>query len=509
VARSLVVNIVGDQTSLERALKKSERSVKRFQGSVEKTSRQTNRSFSGMGKGLVGLGAGLSVTAALKSSITAASDLEQQVGKTSVVFGDSAKEVEAWSKTVDTAFGLSQREALTTASNFGALFAPIGLTGEAAAKQSIKLTQLGADLASFYNTDVQSALDAVRSGLVGEAEPLRKYGVLLSETRVQQEALRQTGKKHTADLTVQEKALARINIIYRDSKTAQGDFTRTSKTAANQAKIMQANIENLKAELATGLIPALADAAAAFNKFFDAMSDDNLKKHNVGFLGEGLLQNVQDLRARVMGDRARRHPLPGTKGRLPGPKELTVIDQVAKALEAALKMEKRAGPRKGKGPTKAELADRRSRIRQAAEAARQGVLDRAEFNVEKTGATKTLKDDLAALRHYNALLTRRIKGGHGTLELEREQFHVQMQIADVLKQQSDLAKKTKKRLGVDVTRFQASARGQLVTAGTHGAGRGVVISGGVHLHGIQNVGQLENELTRRSKQRAHHRRGRR
>ena len=38
---------------------------------------------------------------------------------------------------------------------------------------------------------------------------------------------------------------------------------------------------------------------------------------------------------------------------------------------------------------------------------------------------------------YNALLLRRIRGGHATLELEREQFQVQQQIADVLKQQAE------------------------------------------------------------------------
>ena len=194
MARDLVVRVIGDASSLERAFQKSSKAANRFDRDMTRSAKHTRSSFRGMGRSLAGLGVGVGVTATLKESIAAASDLEQQVGKTQVVFGASAGEVEAWSKTVDTAFGLSQREALTTASSFGALFAPIGLTGDAAAKQSQKLTELGADLASFYNTDVQSALDAVRSGLVGEAEPLRKYAVLLSEVRVQQQAMADTGK---------------------------------------------------------------------------------------------------------------------------------------------------------------------------------------------------------------------------------------------------------------------------------------------------------------------------
>jgi hypothetical protein len=36
---------------------------------------------------------------------------------------------------------------------------------------------------------------------------------------------------------------------------------------------------------------------------------------------------------------------------------------------------------------------------------------------------------------------------------------------------------------------------------------GIVINGGIHLHGVQNVPQLENELAKRTKARAHTRRG--
>ena len=103
---------------------------------------------------------------------------------------------------------------------------------------SKQLTELGADLASFYNTDVSSALDALRSGLVGESEPLRKYGVRLSEVRVQQQALIESGKDNVKNLTELEKTHARITLITKDSTLAQGDFGRTSETAANQIKIL-------------------------------------------------------------------------------------------------------------------------------------------------------------------------------------------------------------------------------------------------------------------------------
>ena len=277
MARSLVVNIVGDSTSLDRALKKSQKSVDTFGRNVNRSSRgaiAASGAFSSMGRSIAFAsgsfltGAGL--IAVLKSSTTAAIDLEQQISKTNVVFAESGKEVTDWSKTLASAFGLSQREALTTASTFGALFAPVGLTGDNAAEVSKQLTELGADLASFYNTDVASALDALRSGLVGESEPLRKYGVRLSEVRVQQEALLASGKDNVKNLTELEKTHARIAIIMQDSTLAQGDFGRTSETAANQIKTLDANVENLKANLATYAVPVLSAVVAQTNNLFEA-----------------------------------------------------------------------------------------------------------------------------------------------------------------------------------------------------------------------------------------------
>jgi hypothetical protein len=112
-------------------------------------------------------------------------------------------------------------------------------------------------MASFNNADPTQVLQDIRSGLVGEAEPLRKYGVLLSEARVQQLALSQTGKSSVKSLTDQEKALARVAIIFKDTAAAQGDFARTSGGLANQERILKAEVADLEANLGKLLLPAV------------------------------------------------------------------------------------------------------------------------------------------------------------------------------------------------------------------------------------------------------------
>ncbi len=298
-SRDLVVRVIGDDRSLQKAYKSSTAATQKFE-------RETKQSLRGVvaGSGAyrafgrqVAFASGAFLGAAgftnvVKTSIGAASDLNEAITKSDVVFGANAKQVEHWSGTLASSFGLAKGEALGIASSFGALFVPMGLIGEKAAQQSEKLTQLGADLASFYNTDVTDALQAVQSGLVGQSRPLRRYGILLDAARVQQEALRQTGKKHASELTNQEKVLARINILYHDSAQAQGDFERTSGGLANQQRILKANLQNLEEALGEKLIPALSKAVGFVNDLVDASkkSSDQTKKHGatVTILSKGI-----------------------------------------------------------------------------------------------------------------------------------------------------------------------------------------------------------------------------
>jgi hypothetical protein len=106
------------------------------------------------------------------------------MSKAEVIFGDNAKAVEDWAATMDKAGGQSKKAALDTASGFAGLFKTVGLGIDESTDKSEKLTQLGSDLASFFNTDVGTALDALKSGPQRRGEPLRQFNIFLSETAV-------------------------------------------------------------------------------------------------------------------------------------------------------------------------------------------------------------------------------------------------------------------------------------------------------------------------------------
>jgi hypothetical protein len=217
---------------------------------------------------------GAKFVSVIGDSIKAASDLNETVDKTRITFGGSFAAIDAWSKGSASAFGVSRRAALDYASTFGGLFMNFGLAEDAATDMSKKFVELAADMASFSNATPEEALDALRSGLIGESEPLRRFQVNLSEARVAQKALSLGIYDGVGALTDAQKAQARYAIILDDTSRQHGNFALTSKGLANQQRIMAAQFENLAGKLGQVLLPimtAAVGAAATFAENFESM----------------------------------------------------------------------------------------------------------------------------------------------------------------------------------------------------------------------------------------------
>ena len=198
------------------------------------------------------------VAVGAKVAVGAASDMNETLSKTEVLFGDSADTIKKWSTTTATSFGIGRQEALTAATTFATFGKAAGLTGGELAKFSTDFTGLAGDLASFNNTTPEQAIQAIGSALRGESEPLRQYGVLLDDASMRQEAVRLGLIKTTKEaLTPQNKVLAAQALIYKQTKDAQGDFARTSDSAANRQKILKARMDDLTASLGQALLPVV------------------------------------------------------------------------------------------------------------------------------------------------------------------------------------------------------------------------------------------------------------
>jgi hypothetical protein len=111
-------------------------------------------------------------------------------------------------------------------------------------------------LPSFNNTSPEDAIQAIGAALRGEAEPIRRYGILLNDATLKNEALALGLIKTTKEaLSPANKVLAAQAAIYKQTSDAQGDFGKTSDGLANSQRILAANIEDVKITLGESLLP--------------------------------------------------------------------------------------------------------------------------------------------------------------------------------------------------------------------------------------------------------------
>ena len=215
----------------------------------------------GLAIGAIGVAAG---AAAIKA-IEAASDLGEAQAKVGEIFGDSAGLIESFASNAATSLGQSKQAVLDAAGVFGTFGKAAGLGGDDLALFSNSFTQLATDLASFNNTSPEEAVQAIGAALRGEAEPLRKYGVLLDDATLKAAALEMGIYDGSGALTQQEKILAAQKVIWEQTSDAQGDFARTSGGLANQSRILKAQLANITAEIGAKLLPIAVKVAQFLN----------------------------------------------------------------------------------------------------------------------------------------------------------------------------------------------------------------------------------------------------
>jgi hypothetical protein len=208
----------------------------------------------------------------IKTTISAASNLNESLNAVQKIFHQNSQAVLDWGKNNANNFGLSQRAFNEFATPLGAALKNAGLSMDDVSDNTIKLTKRAADMASVFNTSVADALTAIQAGLRGEADPLERYGVGLSMARVQAQALADTHKTSTSQLTTQELTLARLKILYDQTSDSEGDFASTANGLANASRKSTAEIEDAKAKIGGSFLPVVSAATQATGKLAETIA---------------------------------------------------------------------------------------------------------------------------------------------------------------------------------------------------------------------------------------------
>jgi hypothetical protein len=197
------------------------------------------------------------ITAGLGKSVKVASDLGESVNAVNVSFGNSAKGILDFGKTASTTLGVSQVDFNNAAVRFSAFADRIVGSGADATGFIRDITTRASDFASVFNIDVAEALQVFQSGLAGEAEPLKRFGINLLESEVKAFALRAEIIKQGETMTEQQKVVARYGLLMESTNKTAGDFANTSGNLANGTRILSAQMTDLQGEIGQALLPAL------------------------------------------------------------------------------------------------------------------------------------------------------------------------------------------------------------------------------------------------------------
>ena len=259
--RKLTVEVLGDASSLSKAFrtvgKDSETLGQKFQGLVKKAVVPATAAL-----------AGLAFQA--NKSVQAAASMDEAISKTGVIFGDVTDTILQFSKTTARTFGISQQATLDAASTFAIFGKSAGLAGDDLATFSIDFVKLAGDFASFFNTSPDEAIVAIGAALRGESEPIRRFGVLLNEATLREEAFRLGLIKTTKDaLTPQQRVLAARAAIFRQTTDVQGDAARTADSFANRQKQLTAQLADFNVQVGQILLPIFERLLPLLQRFAD------------------------------------------------------------------------------------------------------------------------------------------------------------------------------------------------------------------------------------------------
>ena len=205
------------------------------------------------------------VGAMAHKSIEAASRLGESVNAVNVTFGQSAAGIKDLGEQAAESVGLSNAEFNGLAVQFSSFADTIAGKGGDVVGTIDDMTHRAADFASVMNIDVAEAARLFQSGLAGETEPLKKFGIDLSAAAVDAHALEKGMVDSKSEMTEAIKVQARYSLLMEETEKTAGDFANTSDGLANSQRILSAKIEDTAAKAGKQLLPAMAAITSAMS----------------------------------------------------------------------------------------------------------------------------------------------------------------------------------------------------------------------------------------------------
>ena len=211
---------------------------------------------------------------AIKTGIDYASDLAEVQNVVDVTFGSATEAINSWSKECLAAYGMNEVSAKRYAGTLGAMLKSSGLAGDAIVDMSKDMVGLAGDMASFYNLDLETAFEKIRSGISGETEPLKQLGINMSVANLEAYALSQGITTAYNEMSQAEQVMLRYNYLMSTTADAQGDFARTQDSYANQTRLLSESWLEFTGIMAEQLLPVLTTIVSWLNNIVAFLTEN-------------------------------------------------------------------------------------------------------------------------------------------------------------------------------------------------------------------------------------------
>lgn len=233
---------------------------------IGRVSKQAAASLNSLGSTLQGMGTAMTVGVTLPILATGAAmvkmgmDAVESEDLFRISMGDMAAEARAWAKQLADALNLNSYAVRQNVATFNVMFGSMGIGQQAAFDMAKGLTQLSYDLSSFYNLSREDAFQKLQSGISGEVEPLKRLGIVMNETNVEQWALNKGLVAQGQAMSDAQKVVARYGYLLDAASKAQGNLAETIDSPMNKLRGIQDQFSELATEIGMEFLPAISTA---------------------------------------------------------------------------------------------------------------------------------------------------------------------------------------------------------------------------------------------------------
>ena len=235
----------------------------------------------------------------LVDSIKSYAQAEEVQNKFNAVFKNGADDVKEWAVDYARSVGRGKTETMAFLATLQDTFVPLGFARDKASEMSKTMVKLAGDLGSFNNLDTADVIADLQSAVVGNTETLRKYGVVASQTAIEQFALERGIISSKKELDAQTKAYAILQMTILGTQDAQGDLLSTQDSLTNKTRALKSAFKEMKEELgemASNELPTALDVLTKLvskaTEWFNRNNEYNSKQELVESIlngGEGTL----------------------------------------------------------------------------------------------------------------------------------------------------------------------------------------------------------------------------